>query len=102
MPGKFARSTFCAYSSVQRTKPARGPASVLCVVDVTKWLCGTGLGCSPAATRPEKCAMSVQSSASTSSAMARKRSASTARGYAEPPHTISFGCTSFARASTSS
>ena len=24
--------------------PPRGPRSVLCVVDVTKWACGTGLG----------------------------------------------------------
>ena len=43
---------------VQSTKPARGPASVLCVVEVTKCECGTGFGCSPAATSPAKCAMS--------------------------------------------
>ena len=57
--------------------PARGPASVLCVVEVTKCECGTGLGCRPAATSPAKCAMSVISSAPTSSAISRNRSAST-------------------------
>ena len=39
--------------------PPRGPRSVLCVVVVTKSECGTGLGCTPAATRPAMCAMSV-------------------------------------------
>jgi hypothetical protein len=29
------------------------------VVDVTTWACGTGEGCSPAATNPAKCAMST-------------------------------------------
>src|SRR5205814_1462757 len=72
------------------------------LVEVTKCECGTGLGCSPAATSPAKWAISVIKSAPTSSAISRKRSASTVRGYAEPPHTISFGRTSFAFASTSS
>ena len=80
MPGKFARSSFDACSSRQRTKPARGPASVLWLVEVTKSQCGTGLGCSPAATSPEKCAMSHISSAPTSSAISRNLSASTVRG----------------------
>ena len=39
--------------------PPRGPPSVLCVVEVTTWACGSGDGCSPAATRPAKCAMST-------------------------------------------
>ena len=48
MPGKTARSIAWACSSVQRMNPARGPASVLCVVEVTKWQSLTGFGCSPA------------------------------------------------------
>ena len=80
MPGKTARSTACAYCSRQRMKPARGPASVLCVVEVTKSQCSTGLGCRPAATSPAKCAMSQSSSAPTSSAIARNLSVSTVRG----------------------
>ena len=80
IPGKTARSTACACSSVQRMKPARGPASVLCVVEVTKWQSLTGFGCSPAATSPAKCAMSQSRSAPTSSAISRKRSVSTVRG----------------------
>ena len=58
IPGNTARSSACACSSRQRTKPERGPDSVLCVVDETKSQCGTGFGCRPAATSPEKCAMS--------------------------------------------
>ena len=69
-----------ACSSRQRTKPDRGPASVLCVVEVTKSQCGTGFGWSPAATRPAKCAMSQRRKAPTSSAISRNRSASTVRG----------------------
>ena len=42
-----------------RIKPARGPPSVLCIVDVTTSAYGTGLGCRPAATRPAKWAMST-------------------------------------------
>ena len=80
IPGKTARSSACACSSRQRTNPERGPASVLCVVEETKSQCGTGFGCRPAATRPEKWAMSQSRYAPTSSAISRKRSASTARG----------------------
>ena len=36
IPGKTARSTAWACSSLQSTNPERGPASVLCVVEVTK------------------------------------------------------------------
>ena len=43
--------------------PPRGPRSVLCVVVVTKSECGTGLGCTPAATSPAMCAMSVTTGA---------------------------------------
>ena len=82
--------------------PERGPASVLCVVDVTKSQSATGFGCKPAATSPAKCAMSHMSSASTSSAIFRNSHVSTVRGYALPPQTISFGRTSFACRRTSS
>ena len=44
MPGKTARSSACACSSRQRTKPERGPESVLCVVEETKSQYGTGFG----------------------------------------------------------
>ena len=79
-PGKTALSTAAACSSLHSTRPERGPASVLCVVDVTTSACSTGFGCRPAATRPEKCAMSTISRAPTSSAIARKRAASITRG----------------------
>src|SRR4029453_749348 len=52
MPGKTDRSRSFAYFSRHRIKPDRGPRSVLCVVDVTKSACGTGLGGRPTATRP--------------------------------------------------
>src|SRR3989442_770014 len=41
--------------------PPRGPRSVLCVVVVTICAYPTGVGCSPAATKPAKCAMSTRS-----------------------------------------
>jgi hypothetical protein len=63
-----------------RMKPERGPASVLCVVEVTKSQCSTGFGCKPAATRPAKCAMSQSRSAPTSSAISRNFAVSTVRG----------------------
>ena len=72
-PGKTVRSSSFAYRSRQRTRPPRGPRSVLCVVVVTKSECGTGLGCTPAATRPAMCAMSVNTAAPTRSAARRKR-----------------------------
>ena len=40
-------------------KTLRGPRSVLCVVVVTTWAWPNGEGCSPAATRPAKWAMST-------------------------------------------
>ena len=92
MPGNTARSTrLCVLLACRGRSPERGPASVLCVVEVTKSQCSTGFGCRPAATRPAKCAMSQSSSAPTSSAISRNLSVSTVRGYAEPPQTISFG-----------
>ena len=45
--------------------PPRGPRSVLWVVVVTKSACGTGLGCTPPATRPAMWAMSTISGAPT-------------------------------------
>ena len=72
MPGKIAELIFFAMSSsLVRIMPPRGPRSVLCVVVVTTWACGNGLGMRPAATRPAKCAMSTRKCAPTSSAMAR-------------------------------
>ena len=62
----------------------------------------TGLGCTPAATRPAMCAMSTIRRAPTSSAIARKAAKSITRGYADAPATISAGRTSRARARTSS
>jgi hypothetical protein len=57
------------------------PPSVLWVVVVTTSArTATGLGCSPAATSPAKCAMSTISSAPTSSAISRKRAKSSWRG----------------------
>ncbi len=53
IPGKTARSMAAACSSLQRTKPERGPASVLCVVDVTKSQCGDGVRVQPG--RDETC-----------------------------------------------
>jgi hypothetical protein len=52
MPGKTCRSTAFASPSAHRTKPPRGPRSVLCVVDVTMSACGTGLGCDAAGHEP--------------------------------------------------
>jgi len=59
MPGKTARSTACAGAARHRMKPDRGPASVLCVVEVTKSQCSTGFGWRPAATSPAMWAMST-------------------------------------------
>ena len=56
----------------EHDSPPRGPRSVLCVVLVTRSACGTGLGCSPAATSPAMCAMSTTSAAPTSAAIARE------------------------------
>ena len=72
MPGKTAELIFSAHSSLQRTKPPRGPRSVLCVVVVTKSASGTGSGCSFAATRPAMWAMSTMSSAPTSLQISRE------------------------------
>ena len=69
-----------AYFSFARIMPLRGPRRVLCVVEVTMSAYGHGLGCSPAATRPEKCAMSTSSIAPTLSAIWRKRGKSSMRG----------------------
>src|SRR5258708_3568106 len=65
MPGNVSLSISFAYAAWQSTMPARGPRSVLCVVVETMSACGTGLGCTPAATRPAMCAMSTKKIAST-------------------------------------
>ncbi len=71
-PGNTLELSFFASSVSRETmKPERGPPIVLCTVDETTSAYGTGDGCSPAATRPAKCAMSTQSFAPTSSAIAR-------------------------------
>ncbi len=48
MPGKTTLSMAAANSCLRRIMPARGPRSVLWVVEVTMWACGTGDGCSAA------------------------------------------------------
>ena len=93
--------SFCS-SSRQRIIPLRGPHRVLWIVVVTTSAWGTGLGCSPAATRPAKWAMSTISRAPTESAISRKAGKSSCRGYADQPATITFGLCSWARRSTSS
>ena len=74
IPGKSARLTSFLKRFLHKINPLLGPRSVLCVVVVTKSQCGTGDGCRPAATSPEMWAMSAIRRASTSSAIARKRS----------------------------
>jgi hypothetical protein len=90
-PGKTAESIFFLNSPVVRITPERGPARVLCTVEVTTWEWGTGLGCRPAATRPAKCAMSTHSFAPTSSAIERNASKSSCREYADQPATMTWG-----------
>ena len=80
-PGNTALSSSFWCCAWQSTRPPRGPRSVLWVVVVTKSECGTGLGCSPAATRPAMWAMSVITSAPTSLATAAMRAKSMTRGY---------------------
>ena len=60
----------------RRRRPPRGPRRVLWVVVVTRSACGNGLGWTSAATRPATWAMSTNSSAPTSWAMAAIRSKS--------------------------
>ena len=79
-PGNTVRSRSFAYCSRHSTMPPRGPRSVLCVVVVTKSACGTGLGCTPPATRPAMCAMSTISGAPTRLATAPMRAKSITRG----------------------
>ena len=101
-PGNTRESIFLAYSSRHMIIPPRPPPSVLCVVVVTTSQYGTGLGCSSAATRPAKCAMSAIRSAPTESAISRKRWKSSWRGYADQPAMISFGFESSAICASSS
>ena len=85
MPGKFVRSMSLANCSRLRIRPERGPRSVLCVVVVTMSECGTGDGCTPPATSPAMCAMSVRKNAPISSAMDRNAAKSHTREYALAP-----------------
>ena len=80
VPGKTFLSISLPYFSRARIMPARGPRSVLCVVVVTMSACSQGLGWTPAATRPEMCAMSTRNTAPTRSAIWRKRAKSMIRG----------------------
>ena len=80
MPGKIWLLTALACASRQRIMPPRGPRSVLWVVVVTMSACGTGLGCSPAATSPAMWAMSTTIAAPTSRAISAKRSKWKRRG----------------------
>ena len=58
--GKTAELIFFpSASSFERMMPPRPARSVLCVVEVTTCACGTGFGCTPAATRPEIWAIST-------------------------------------------
>ncbi len=82
--------------------PDRGPPIVLCTVDEVTCACGTGDGCSPAATSPAKWAMSTHSTAPTSSAIARNAAKSSCRGYADQPAMSTCGLTSSARSRTTS
>ena len=82
--------------------PPRAPPSVLWIVVVTTSAYGTGFGCRPAATSPAKCAMSTIRYAPTESAIARKRSKSRTREYADHPARTSLGRRSCAMRSTSS
>ena len=79
-PGKSSLSSSFAHFSWQRIMPPRGPRSVLWVVVVTNSACGTGLGCSPAATRPAMWAMSAITTAPHSSAALRTAAKSMVRG----------------------
>ena len=58
-PATAGSIRFAISGSLQRIIPPRGPRSVLCVVVVTIWACGKGLGWTPAAISPAMCAMSA-------------------------------------------
>ena len=79
VPGKVSLSSSLANAALHSTMPPRGPRSVLCVVVETMSACGTGLGCTPAATRPAMWAMSTKKSASTALATLAMRSNSMMR-----------------------
>ncbi|MOA57471.1 hypothetical protein D3C78_1816580 [compost metagenome] len=51
-PGKMALLIAFSCCDFIRMMPPRGPRRLLCVVEVTMSACGTGLGYTPAATRP--------------------------------------------------
>ncbi len=101
-PGKTARSTALACSSLAISIAPRGPRRVLCVVVETTSACGIGEGCTPAAIRPAMCATSAASTAPTSWAISANAAKSMVRGTAVPPQKISFGRSASARSRTSS
>mmetsp|Transcript_31050 Transcript_31050/g.81310 ORF Transcript_31050/g.81310 Transcript_31050/m.81310 type:complete len:202 (+) Transcript_31050:242-847(+) len=68
---KLTRSGKPRLSFLTKIIPDRGPRSDLCVVVVTTSQNSKGDECSPVATRPEMCAMSIMRSAPTESAIAR-------------------------------
>ena len=80
LPGKDAAVDGCRQFLTAQNHAERGPRRVLCVVVVTTCACGTGEGCTPPATSPAKCAMSIISDAPTLSAIARIRTKSNCRG----------------------
>ena len=79
-PGNTALSIAAACSWRHRIVPARGPRSVLWVVNVTTSAWGTGDGWAPPAIRPAMWAASTMSSAPTSSAIERNAAKSMVRG----------------------
>ena len=50
--GNRALSTCGPYSFLHTIRPALGPLSILCVVEVITSACGKGCGCSPVTHRP--------------------------------------------------
>ena len=80
MDGKAAGSSPGRSERRLNVIPPRGPRRVLWVVVVTRSACGNGLGWTSAATRPAMWAMSMNSIAPTSAAIAAIRSKSQIRG----------------------
>ena len=99
-PGNTAESSTFAWAALQRTRPPRGPRSVLCVVVVTKSAWGMGEGWSPQTTRPAMCAMSAKRSAPEARAISPMRAKSITLEYALDPTVIIFGFSAMATAAS--